>query len=71
MSVTVKTPARPMFRAHWAALVITVLSVMLVASLSLLAVRLLTGSPPSSSVSVINPQPIDNGCQLARPGRPC
>lgn len=69
MSVSVNTPGRSW--AHSTALVITILGVLLVASLSLLAVRMLTGAPADSSVSVVHPQPVDTGCQVVRPGQPC
>jgi hypothetical protein len=60
-------------RIHRAALAIIILSMALAASLGLLAVRLVNGAVPAApaSVSDVHLQPTDNGCQLARPGRPC
>jgi ABC-type spermidine/putrescine transport system permease subunit I len=72
MSLTVKSPVRPWARTHWAALVITVLCVLLAASLAVLAARLVSGSSTGISTSVVHvPEPVDNGCQLVGPGQPC
>jgi hypothetical protein len=73
MSVTVHASARGFARGHPAALAIVVLCTALAATLGLLLAGIGTESPsiPVSSVSTVHLQPTDNGCQLARPGRPC
>jgi hypothetical protein len=73
MSATVHVPARSWARAHRAALAIIILSLALAASLSMLAVRLVSHAVPVSPASVthVHLNPTDNGCQVARPGQPC
>lgn len=73
MSTTANLPAaRGWVHLHRAALVIVVLCMALAATLGLLAARAFTGSTPvpASSVTIGHVPPVDNQCQLQRPGRP-
>lgn len=73
MSTTVPSPAHGWARAHRAALAIVLLTIALAAAVSLLAVRLATGSPPvpATSVSGVPLHAISDGCRDAGPGQPC
>lgn len=74
MSATTHTAARPWARVHQAAIAIVVLSLGLAACLGLLLATRVSAGPaplPVPSVSHLDEQPIDNGCQFAHPGQPC
>jgi hypothetical protein len=77
MTATASTPHLGWARAHRAALAIVVLSIALVATLSVLAVRLATGAgtapaqSPTHSVPAAPLGPIDDRCAMVGPGQPC
>ena len=76
MTATAHAPSHGWVRTHVAALTIILLSIALAASVTLLVVRLTTSSSPVPVTTVSDEggkplPPVDNGCQIARPGQPC
>ena len=75
MAATVHAPVRSWAHIHRAALLIVVLSMALAAAVGLLSVSLINRAvpvpPATHSVHGGPLQPIDNGCQVARPGQAC
>jgi hypothetical protein len=72
MSVTMPAPSHNWIGVHRAAVAIVILSVALAVTLGLLVASLVADSPRAAAgPAVVQLDPVDNGCQLARPGQPC
>jgi hypothetical protein len=71
MSVSLHAPRLPWAQAHRMLLTVVLVCVALVAAAGVLVARSVGGDGAAGTTSVSDLQPLDDGCQTARPGQAC